>query len=80
MSEPRLDNIWLQPGTRLHMIIDRVSHWEVWTATNKRTGDSSTWLGTWLELYPDGACIQGIRTETYGKTMEIRQKREETHP
>lgn len=68
-------NIWLQPGTRVHMVVDRVSHWEVWTATDKRTGDSAAWLGTYFELYWTGEVIQCIRTNTDMRRFVIREPR-----
>jgi hypothetical protein len=65
-------NIWLQPGTRAHMLVYKGDHWEVWVATNSRSGDSSTWLGTYMELYPNGKCIQSIRTEAEVREFVIR--------
>lgn len=65
-------NIWLQPGTRAHMLVYKQDHWEVWVATNSRSGDSSTWLGTYMELYPNGKCIQSIRTEVEVREFVIR--------
>ena len=65
-------NIWLQPGTRAHMLVYKETHWEVWVATNCRSGDSSTWFGTYMELYPNGKCIQSIRTEVEVRDIVIR--------
>ena len=68
------DNVWLQPGTRAHMLVYRpiTRSWQVWTATNKRSGNSDTWLGTYMEMHPTGQCTQHIRTETEVRDMEIR--------
>jgi hypothetical protein len=65
-------NIWLTLGTRAHMLVYKSTHWELWTATNSRSGDSSKWLGTYMCLYPDGTCIQYIRTEVEYKELRIR--------
>jgi hypothetical protein len=56
-------HIWLQPGTRLHMIVCREDHYEIWTATSSRIGDSSTWTGTYIQLYNDGCMYNVTRTE-----------------
>jgi hypothetical protein len=68
------NNVWLQPGTRAHMLVYRpMSHsWQVWTATDKRSGNSDTWLGTFMEVFPTGQCTQHVRTETEVRDMEIR--------
>lgn len=72
MYNPSANNIWLQPGTRAHMLVYRGDHWEVWTATNSRSGGSAAWLGTYMKLYADGKCIQCIRTETEWREFIIR--------
>ena len=65
-------NIWLQPGTRLHMLVYREGVWQVWTATNSRSGDSDLWCGTFMELHPNGKCIQRIRGEVEVREIVIR--------
>jgi len=72
MSES--NNIWMQLGTRCHMLVHnpQTNVWEVWTSTNSRSGDSSKWLGTYLELHSDGRCIQHIRSETEVSAIVIR--------
>ena len=46
--------IFVPPGTRLHMIVRRDDHWEVWTATDKRDNDSRNWRGTYIALHDNG--------------------------
>lgn len=64
-------HLWMQPGTRLHMIVhdgaDNWPHstWDIWTATDKRTGDSSTWQGTFLRLHNEGR-IEQIHRDPHG--------------
>lgn len=73
-------HLWLQPGTRLHMVVQRQDEmqsdgwgnfdgwthfFEVWTSTDKRTGDSSTWHGTFLRLHPDGR-IEQVHRDPHG--------------
>ena len=57
------ENIWLQPGTRAHMLVYKGDVWQVWTSTNSRTGDSDLWYGTYMELHPDGKCVQCTREQ-----------------
>lgn len=45
------------------MIVHRPTHYEVWTATNTRAGDSNTWHGSYIELYPNGDMIAVQRNE-----------------
>jgi len=73
MSES--NNIWVQLGTRLHMLVYNVQHkqWEVWTSTNNRSGDSSKWLGTYLLLHADGKCEQHHRSETEVTSFVVRE-------
>lgn len=74
MSNPidECSNIWLQPGTRCHMLVYREGVWQVWTATNSRQGDSDLWCGTYMELHPNGMCIQRIRGEVDVRDIVIR--------
>lgn len=65
-------NIWLQPGTRAHMLVYKGDHWQVWTATNSRSGRSEGWLGTYMKLYPDGKCVQCIETGVEWREFIIR--------
>src|SRR6187551_1383222 len=65
-------NIWLQPGTRVHMLVYKQGAWQVWTATDKRSGDSDLWCGTYMELHPNGMAIQCTRTEAYVNSIIIR--------
>lgn len=73
----RNPSIFIPLGTRLHMIVRRLSReyalcnatvaedaydYEIWTATNTRAGDSSTWLGTYIRVQPDGKVFQCTRT------------------
>jgi len=76
VEKPNSDRVWLQPGTRAQMLIYRTESktWQVWTATSSRTGDSRLWLGTYMELYPDGACMQINRTATEETAIMIRPK------
>jgi len=69
-----LNNVWLQPGTRAHMLVYRpiTNTWQLWTATNKRSGNSDTWFGTYMELYADGTCIQHYRSETEVREITVR--------
>jgi hypothetical protein len=69
------NNIWLQPGTRAHMLVYRphTNTWQVWTSTNSRSGDSDTWLGTYMELYADGSCIQHYRSEADIHCITVRE-------
>lgn len=68
--------LWLQPGTRLHMIVRRKSTddqlyiYEIWTATDSRTGDSSLWHGTFVRLYPDGSMVQ-VNRDPHGVETEL---------
>ena len=66
------NNIWLQPGTRLHMLVYREGVWQVWIATNSRSGDSDEWLGTYMDLHPNGMCVQHLRSETEISEIVIR--------
>jgi len=66
------ENIWLQPGTRLHMLVYKQGVWQVWTATDNRSGDSSQWHGTFMELHADGKCVQRTQEETYINELTIR--------
>lgn len=68
------DNIWIQPGTRLHMLVYRpqTATWEVWTSTNSRQGDSAKWLGTYMELHVDGKCEQHYRSEVDIRCITVR--------
>ena len=65
-------NIWLQPGTRLHMLVYKDGIWQVWVAANNRSGDSDLWCGTFMELHPNGKCIQRIRGEVEVRDIVIR--------
>lgn len=69
-----INNIWLQLGTRAHMLVYRplTNSWQIWTATNTRTGNSDLWLGTYMEVFPNGQCIQHIRTASEVRELEIR--------
>jgi len=66
------ENIWLQPGTRAHMLVYKSGKWQLWTSTNSRQGDSDLWLGTYMELHPNGKCIQCIRGEVEVRDIVIR--------
>lgn len=68
------DNVWIQLGTRLHMLVYRAktATWEVWTATNSRSGDSAKWLGTYMELHADGKCEQHYRSEVDIRCITVR--------
>jgi len=66
------ENIWLQPGTRVHMLVYKDGKWQVWTSTNTRSGDSDLWCGTYMELHPNGMCIQCTRTEAYVNNIVVR--------
>lgn len=68
------DKVWIHPGTRLHMLVYNLdTHvWEVWTATDSRSGDSKHWHGTYMELHSDGKCVQRNRTETIEQELVIR--------
>lgn len=68
------NNVWIQPGTRLHMLVYKHGVWQVWVATNDRSGDSDKWLGTFMELHPDGTCVQEYRSETDIRSIVIREK------
>jgi hypothetical protein len=76
VAQPNTDRVWLQPGTRAQMLIYRTESktWQVWTATNSRTGDSRLWLGTYMELFPDGTCIQHNRTAVEETAIVVRPK------
>lgn len=78
MSGGHLYNVWLQPGTRAHMVVYRpeARSWQVWVATNSRSGDSANWLGTYLECYPDGCVIQVTKTETDVRAITVRDAME----
>jgi len=67
-------NVWLQPGTRAHMLVYRpdTHSWQLWTATNTRQGDSSTWYGTYMEVYADGRCEQHYRSQTEVREIVVR--------
>jgi hypothetical protein len=69
-----MNNIWLQPGTRAHMLVYRplTNTWQVWTSTNCRSGNSDSWLGTYMELYADGMCVQHYRSETELREIIVR--------
>jgi hypothetical protein len=75
MSNNNDNNIWLQPGTRAHMLVYKpeTNSWQVWTSTNTRSGDSSKWLGTYMELFSDGMCLQHYRSETDIHCITVRQ-------
>lgn len=75
-------HLWLQPGTRLHMVVEQrssdefasyagASTWEVWTSTDSRTGDSKNWHGTFLRLYPDGT-IDQVTRDPHGLETSVR--------
>jgi hypothetical protein len=66
------ENIWLQPGTRAHMLVYKSGVWQVWTATTRRDGDSDMWLGTFMELHPNGMCVQRTITAEYVNDMVVR--------
>ena len=68
------NNVWLQPGTRAHMLVYRpdTRSWQLWTATDKRSGNSDTWYGTYLEVFDDGRCIQHNRHPSDVREIEIR--------
>lgn len=67
-------SIWVQLGTRLHMVVYRPTRhvWQIWTSTNRRQGDSSTWLGTYIELYRCGKATQHTRRDTDESMIVIR--------
>lgn len=69
-----INNVWLQPGTRAHMLVYRpdTRSWQLWTATNSRTGSSRNWNGTFMEMYPDGRCIQVDVSQTDLREITIR--------
>ena len=67
-----LENIWMQPGTRVHMLVYKHGVWQVWTATDNRSGDSQQWHGTFMELHPDGKCVQRTQTEAYISEFTVR--------
>jgi hypothetical protein len=68
------NNIWLQPGTRAHMLVYQpiTGSWRVWTSTNSRSGSDREWCGTYMEMHPDGRCIQVTRTETDYHEITVR--------
>ena len=66
------ENIWMQPGTRCHMLVYKRGVWQVWTATSSRSGDSDKWCGTYMELHPDGKCVQRTREEVYVNDFVVR--------
>jgi len=68
------NNVWIQPGTRLHMLVYRphTRTWEVWVATDSRQGDSAKWLGTYMELHADGRCDQHYRSEVDIRCITVR--------
>ena len=70
-----MNNVWLQPGTRAHMLVYRphTNTWQVWFATNNRSNDSDTWLGTYMEVYPCGRCEQHYRSETDIRCITVRE-------
>jgi hypothetical protein len=78
--------LWLQPGTRLHMVVRRLNRtyalynvdacedafdYEIWTATDSRTGDSSQWHGTFLLVRCDGVIMQ-MHRDPHGIETELR--------
>ena len=67
------NNVWIQPGTRLHMLVYKEGKWQVWVATNSRSGDSDNWLGTYMELSVDGTCEQHYRSETSIRSITVRE-------
>lgn len=75
MSNPNSDNIWIQPGTRLHMLVYKEGKWQIWVATNSRSGNSDTWLGSFMELHSDGRCLQHYRSETDIHCITVREGR-----
>jgi len=76
-DSPSLYNVWLQPGTRAHMLVYRpkLYSWQVWTATNTRSGWSDTWLGSYMELTPNGECVQHYRSASEITQLVIRKGR-----
>lgn len=72
MSTHRDNRVVPLLGTRLHIMVHREDHWEIWTASNTRAGDSSTWLGTFFRLYPDGTVYQVTRREEGESDLQIR--------
>jgi hypothetical protein len=67
-------HIWLQPGTRLHMLVVRSDHVEVWTATNSRIGDSANWFGSYIAVYHNGDVISVTRNEASEDRFYIQRK------
>lgn len=53
------------------MIVRRADHWEVWTATDKRNGDSSAWRGTYITLHDDGKAYAHTRLADEEKDYRI---------
>ena len=74
MSNEQLYNVWLQPGTRAHMLVyqPNTKSWQLWVATDSRSGNSDNWLGTYLECYPDGCVVQVYKSETDLRTIIVR--------
>lgn len=70
MTDAVAPALWLQPGTRLHMIVRRPDCDEIWTSTNSRTGDSKHWFGTFLRLHPDGSIVQ-VHRDPHGVETEL---------
>lgn len=78
MTDAVAPALWLQPGTRLHMVVRRDAEpstvdeylWEIWTATDSRTGDSRQWRGTFLRLHPDGSIVQ-VHRDPHGVETEL---------
>jgi len=70
-----LNNVWIQPGTRLHMLTyqPHTRSWQVWIATNSRSGNSDQWLGTYLEVFADGRCEQQYRSEVDIRCITVRE-------
>lgn len=66
-------HIWLQPGTRLHMVVVRSDHVELWTSTNTRIGDSASWLGSYIAVYCNGDVISHQRGATHEDQFVIRK-------
>ena len=75
MSNENQHNIWIQPGTRLHMLVYRPYRetWQVWTATDSRQGSSMQWKGTYMELFTNGKCMQHLRTEAEESVICVRE-------
>ena len=67
-------NVWLQPGTRAHMLVYRpdTHSWRVWTSTNSRQGSDRNWHGTYMEMYSDGRCVQVDVSECDLREITIR--------